>query len=198
MSKNKVTDKATPAWKHVVEKESGSRDAYLTMSDEQTTFGTGNYEMVLRAMGCEDLSSGNYWKKGSRKDGARIDGGRVMVNAAKALIFNDNTAFLQTNKASKELMVLNFRWWTEIGRPEMRAVQQQRGNPQLRKMAKSIEQVTNELAHYEAKPEELRTIVEQQQSSLLSHIDSEEVRTATVDAMCKKFIADRKEFLKKS
>ena len=175
-------------WNHVVEKKSGSRGAYMTFTDESTKFGTGSYEGVLRAIGFADLENKKHWKKNNRVKGLRPDMATAFANVSQTKLRGSSDH--QEVKLSKELIVLNHRWFEEVYAPEVHAVLGLRKNPSVRKARKSVEVITNELVHYKGNMPELKSHIEKQNEGLLGFIPKEN-RDATVEALCKKFIADR-------
>jgi len=188
MGKKIETEKKQTTWNHVVEKESGSRGAYMTFTDVTTKFGTGDYEGVLRAIGFEDLENKRHWKKDNRAKGLRPDMATAFANVARTKLTGD--AGHQETKMTKEQVVLNKRWFESIFAPEVHAVLGIRKNPTKRKARKSVEQITNELVHYKGNPEELEKHITTSNEGLLEFIP-EAQKGITVKALCKKFIADR-------
>ena len=188
MGKKNSKNGEQATWKHVVEKESGSRGAYMTFTDESTKFGTGDYEGVLRAIGFEDLENKRHWKKDNRAKGLRPDMATAFANVARTKLTGDATH--QEIKMTKEQVVMNKRWFEEIFAPEVHAVLGIRKNPTKRKARKSVEQITNELVHYKGNPEELERHIRKEQAGLIEFLP-EDSKDVTVKALCKKFIADR-------
>ena len=172
MSKNIDTAKSSETFKHSLDKEAGSRDAYLTISDIGTKFGTGLFEMVLRMLGCFDIEGKNHWKRGNRKSGGRIDGGNVLAGVARAYLFSDKDAVFGVT-LSKRLQVALKTVVEEIMRPSMSALQSLRGDPLARAVMKSQAIMAEQVSHFEQNPKELEIMLGQRHESTLAHIESE-------------------------
>ena len=184
---SKTTEKIAEStkFKHEVDKEAGSRDAYLTIPDVGTVFGTGLFEMVLRMLGCINIEDKNHWKRGSRKSGGRIDGGNVLAGIAKAYLYQDKNAVFGVT-LTKRLQVALKTVVEEIMRPSMSALQALRGDPLTRALVKMEARAAEQAAHFEAHPEELTKMLEQKHSSLLEQVTDE----AHKDIFMKAWVAE--------
>jgi len=172
MSKDKIDIAESTEFKHSLDKEAGSRDAYLTISDIGTKFGTGLFEMVLRMFGCFNIEDKNHWKRGSRKSGGRIDGGNVLAGMAKAYLFQDKNAIFGVT-LSKRLQVALKTVVEEIMRPSMSALQALRGDPLARMVMKINAQAAEQAAHFEANPKDLVKMLEDKHSTVLDQVEDE-------------------------
>ena len=188
MSKNKIDKAESTEFKHSLDKEAGSRDAYLTISDVGTKFGTGLFEMVLRMLGCVDIEGKNHWKRGNRKCGGRIDGGNVLAGIARAYLYGDKDAVFGVT-LSKRLQVALKTVVEEIMRPSMSALQALRGDPLARAMMKSQAIIAEQVAHFEQNPKELVGMLEKRHESTLSHIESEAHKKIIMDAWVNEYWA---------
>jgi len=188
-------------WRHIVEKESGSRGGYPTVTDEGTKNGTGQWESVIRADGFNNMANSQHWKKGSRPQGYRPDKAQQMANLARLELqgvdaFEAMAMDGGSVKNQKELVKLSNDYYNKIAKPEIHALLALRQNPTKRKARLNKEKVANQVTYYEESPEKLVAVIEKEQEGFLSLLTGESRKDA-VDALCAKFMADRKEFLKK-
>ena len=112
MSKKQINTKRDTTWKHVVEKKSGSRGTYFNTTDEMTTYGTGAGELIIRALGFDNIDEKKHWKKGYRPHGIRKDIGTNESQLADARIsMSDKRVEM---KMSPELLKLNKDYYEKI------------------------------------------------------------------------------------
>jgi hypothetical protein len=189
-------------WKHVVDKKSGSRGGYPTVTDESTKYGTGQWETIIRADGFNDMANSRHWKKGSRPQGYRPDKAQQMANCGRLEVqgvkaFEVMAMDGGTEKNKKELVSLSHEYYARIAKPEIHALLAMRKNPTARKARKTREIVLNQLSHYEEHPEELDEVIAKDNAELLELIPEGPAREATQAALATKFLNDRKVYLKK-
>jgi hypothetical protein len=189
MSKNKINTKKEITYNHVVEKESGSRGTYFDGPDDQTKFGTGMGELIIRASGFTDLVNGKHWKKGHRPFGIRKDEFTNMSQLSDMKIYNADTR--TEVEFSPELIKLNTEWFEKVHNPNLHALLNLRKNPTLKKARKTAEVLANEIAHFSDKPDELRAHVAKQNEATLEFVN-DTMKDAVLDAMCSAFMEDRK------
>jgi|TARA_R110000824_G_scaffold399199_1_gene604275 hypothetical protein len=188
-------------WKHVVDKESGSRGGYPTVSDESTKYGTGQWEMIIRADGYSDMANSRHWKKGSRPQGYRPDKAQQMANLSQLELRGTDAFEVMamdggSEKNQKALVKLSNDYYSKIAKPEMHSLQSLRKNPTARKARKTKETIMNQITFYEEEPEQLTALIEKENDGFLSMLEGQS-RVDAVKALETKFMNDRKGYLKK-
>ena len=188
-------------WKHVVDKESGSRGGYPTVSDESTKYGTGQWETIIRADGFNDMANSRHWKKGSRPQGYRPDKAQAMANLSQLELRGVDAFEVMamdggSEKNKKVLVKLSNDYYSKIAKPEIHALQSLRKNPTARKARKTKETVMNQISYYEEEPEQLTALIEKENDGFLSMLEGQS-RVDAIKALETKFMNDRKGFLKK-
>ena len=198
MSKKQNNTKKEITYNHVVEKKSGSRGTYFYGPDDQTKFGTGMGELIIRASGFTDLVNGKHWKKGHRPFGIRKDEFTNMSQLSDMKVFKSDTR--TESEFTPELIKLNSEWFEKVHNPNLHALQNLRKNPTLKKIRKTAEVLANEIAHFSDKPDELKAHVAKVNEATLQFVDKN-MKDAVLDAMCSAFMEDRKsklEIMKKN
>jgi hypothetical protein len=189
MSKNKeIINKQSAEWKHIVVKESGSRGTYFDMPDEETKFGTGHAEILYRSMGYNNLADKKHWKINSRPYGSRRDIGTTISNLGRMKV-TMNSGHTES-KFTPEQIMLNKQWFDTILTPEVRKMQELRGNPTVKKQRKTVETITNELSHFNENKEDLISHVKLANKGILDNTPKES-QEQMLDILCKTAIADR-------
>ena len=188
-------------WKHVVEKESGSRGGYPTVTDEGTKYGTGQWELIIRADGFNDLANSRHWRKGSRPQGYRPDKAQQMANCGRLEVQGTDAFEVMamdggSEKNQKDLVKLSNEYYSRIVKPEIHALQGLRKNPTARKARKTVETARNQLNYYEEQPEELVALMTTQNATFIELLPEGKSRDDAIAALGMKFINDRKEFIK--
>jgi hypothetical protein len=201
MTKETSNNEKQTTWRHVVDKESGSRGGYPTVSDESTKYGTGQWESIIKADGFENMANSQHWKKGSRPQGYRPDKAQAMANLARLELqgvdaFDHMAMDGGSEKNKKALVKLSNDYYTKISKPEIHALLALRKNPTARKARKTKETVMNQLAFYEENPDELVAVVTKENDGILSMLEGQS-REDAIEAFAQKFLNDRTEYLKK-
>ena len=190
MSKKQInTNKDTTMFNHVVEKKSGSRGTYFDTTDEMTAHGTGNGEMIIRALGFNNLDEKKHWKKGFRPFGIRRDIGTNESQLSRAKIYMSDEGVEMDMDSG--LLMLNQEYYNKIKIPNLRKLMSLRKNPSLKKARKTAEVYANELAHFTKNPDELKQLMAKQNAGTLEFV-SEKTKDQVIDAFAQQFIADRK------
>tara|TARA_R100001594_G_C3984042_1_gene250762 strand:+ start:280 stop:885 length:606 start_codon:yes stop_codon:yes gene_type:complete len=197
MSKKQNISKrdTTPIFNHVVEKESSARGTYFDVTDEMTTHGTGNGEIIIRALGFNNMEEKKHWKKKYRPFGIRRDIGTNEAQLSRALLYMSDEGVEMD--MSPELLKLNKQYFEKIKIPNLRKIQELRKNPTLKKVRKSAEVMTNEISHFSKNPDELKDLVAEQNAGLLEAFKSEEGRNEAIEALATTYIDSRKKALEK-
>jgi len=194
MSKKQNISKrdTTPMFNHVVEKESSSRGTYFDVTDEVTTHGTGNGEMIIRALGFENMDEKKHWKKKYRPFGIRRDIGTNETQLSRAKIYMSDEGVEMDMDSG--LLMLNQEYYNKIKIPNLRKIQALRKNPTLKKVRKTAEIYANELAHFSKNPDELLELMKERNAGLLENCPPE-MYDSMVEVFAKGYIADREKAL---
>ena len=188
MSKKQETEKQT-AWNHVVVEESGGRGTYFDMPDDKTKYGTGHAEVILRALGFNDLDNKKHWLKDNRPHGSRRDIGIAVSNIArmKVTMNSEHTE----GQYPRKVVALNKQWFDTVFAPEVHKLQALRGNPKVRQKRNTIEMLTNHVSHLEGNQEALVEAVMKESGGLIDGAP-EELKESMLEYLTSQYLEVRK------
>ena len=189
MSKKTTNTEKQTAWNHVVVEESGGRGTYFDMPDDKTKYGTGHAEVILRALGFNDLDNKKHWLKDNRPHGSRRDIGIAVSNIArmKVTMNSEHTE----GQYPRKVVALNKQWFDTVFAPEVHKLQALRGNPKVRQRRNTIEMLTNQISHLEGNEEELHKAVMKESGGLIDGAPKE-LKESMLEYLTGQYIETRK------
>ena len=189
MSKKSIKTNEQTTWNHVVVEEAGGKRTYFDMPDDKTKYGTGHAEIILRALGFNDLDSKRHWMVNFRPQGSRRDIGIAMSNICRMVI--TGLSGHTEGKYNRKLIALNKEWFHSIFAPEVHKMQELRGNPTERLKRTTVETLTNQISHLEGNKEELNKAVMKESGGLIDGAPKE-LKESMIEYLTGQYLETRK------